>query len=94
MRLARVGDTEVTPFEMDHGIECVGFHVEQGGSTMVYAADTRPFKNVVEHAKGADLLVHEAYGVEGDAERTHLFRNSTAAEAGRVAHEAGRGASF
>jgi ribonuclease BN (tRNA processing enzyme) len=76
-------DAEVTPFEVDHGIECVGFRVEQGGSAMVYAADTRPWPNIVEHARNADLLVHEAYGPEGDAKWAHAFGHSTAAEATR-----------
>ncbi len=83
------GDADVTPFEADHGIECVGFRIEQEGSVMVHAADTRPCQNVVEHARDADLLVHEAYGLENDVERAHAFGHSTAAEAGRVAREAG-----
>jgi ribonuclease Z len=74
---------------VDHGLECVGFRVEQGGSAMVYAADTRPCANVVEHARGADLLVHEAYGPDDDAKRVHAFGHSTAAEAGKVARAAG-----
>jgi ribonuclease Z len=85
------GDAEVTPFEVDHGIECVGFRVERGGSAMTFAADTRPSENVVRYAKGADLLVHEAYGPENGMERAHLFGHSTAAEAGRAAGEAGAG---
>lgn len=87
----RVRDAEVTPFEVDHGIECAGFRVEQGGSTLVFAADTRPSPNVVEYARGAGLLIHEAYGPEADAERAHTFGHSTAAEAGRAAREAGVG---
>jgi len=83
------GDAEVTPFEVDHGLECVGFRVEQGGSAMVHAADTRPCPNVAANAREADLLVHEAYGLEDDAKRAHAFGHSTAAEAGRVAREAG-----
>lgn len=85
----RAGDAEVTPFGVDHGLECVGFRISQGGSTLVYAADTRPSQNVVEYARGADLLVHEAYGTHDDAKRAHLFGHSTAAEAGEVAREAG-----
>ena len=85
------GDAEVTAFGVDHGMECVGFRVAQGGSTLVHAADTRPCPSVVEHAKDADLLVHEAYGLEDDAERAHAFGHSTAAEAGRAAREAGVG---
>ena len=72
-------------------IECVGLRISQGGSTLVYAADTRPCQNVVEYARGADLLVHEAYGTHDDAKQAHLFGHSTAAEAGRSAREAGVG---
>jgi ribonuclease Z len=86
---ARVGDAEVTPFEVDHGIECVGFRISQGGSTLVYAADTRPCQNIVRYAEGADLLVHEAYGPEQGARQAHAFGHSTAADAGRASREAG-----
>ena len=85
------GDAEVTPFAVDHGLECVGFRVEREGSAMTFAADTRPCGNVVRYAKGAGLLVHEAYGLDNGAEQAHLFGHSTAAEAGRAAREAGVG---
>ena len=49
----------------------LGYRIEQGGSTMVFAADSRPCQGVVEHAKGADLLIHEAYGTSGEAEAAH-----------------------
>jgi ribonuclease Z len=88
-RPTRVGNAEVTPFEVDHGLECVGFRVAQGGSAMIFSADTRPSPNVVEYARGAELLVHDAYGLEDDAERAHAFGHSTAAEAGRVASDSG-----
>jgi ribonuclease Z len=87
----QASDAEVTPFEVDHGLECVGFRVEQGGSAMVFAADTRPCARIVEHSKEAYLLVHEAYGPEDDAERAHSLGHSTAAEAGIAAREAGVG---
>ena len=58
---------------------------------MTFAADTRPCENVVRYAKGADLLVHEAYGTENGAKQAHAFGHSTAAEAGRAAREAGVG---
>jgi ribonuclease Z len=85
----RVGDAEVTPFLVNHGLECAGFRVEQGGSTAVFASDTCPSPSVVEHARGANLLVHEAYAAEHDAERAHTLGHSTAAEAGKVARTAG-----
>jgi ribonuclease BN (tRNA processing enzyme) len=88
-RQARVGKYEVMPFEVDHGIECAGFRITQGGSILVYAADTRPCEIVVEYAQNADLLIHESYSLEDGAEQAHTFGHSTAAEAGRVAREAG-----
>jgi ribonuclease Z len=78
----------VIPFEVNHGLECVGFRVDQNSSTVTFALDTRPCANVVRYAKGADLLDHEAYGPESSAKQTHAFAHSTAAEAGRTAGEA------
>jgi ribonuclease Z len=54
---------------------------------MVYAADTRPWPNIIEHARNADLLVHEAYGPEDHAKWAHAFGHYTAAEAGRIARD-------
>jgi ribonuclease BN (tRNA processing enzyme) len=82
------GDAQVIPFAVDHGLECVGFRIEQGRSTMVFTADTHPCPSVVEYARGVELLVHEAYGPGGDVKQAHAFGHSTAAEAGRAAREA------
>lgn len=87
----RLGDAEVTPFEVDHGLECAGFRVERGGRAMAFSADTRPCPTVAEYARDADLLIHEVYGTDGEAERAHFLGHSTASEAGRAAREAGVG---
>ena len=84
-----VGGAEVTPFSMNHGLECVGFRVVRADSVVVIAVDTRPSPGVVENARGADLLVHDTYGQEGAAERAHTMGHSTAAEAGEAARAAG-----
>jgi ribonuclease Z len=86
-----VEDVELTPFEVDHGLECVGFRVQRGDFSLVYSADTRPCENVVEYAEGADVLIHEAYSLGNEAEQAHLFGHSTAAEAGEIAARAGAG---
>ena len=85
----RAGDHEVIPFEVDHGIECAGLRITQGGSILVYAADTRPAPSIVEYARDANLLVHEAYSLQDGAEQAHAFGHSTAAEAGTAARKAG-----
>ena len=84
-----VGETEVTPFSMDHNLECMGFRVAQPDSVAVLAVDTRPSQEVVEMASGADLLVHDAYGPKSASERAHTMGHSTATEAGEAARAAG-----
>ena len=59
------------------------------GRTVVYSGDTRPSLSVIEAARGADLLVHEATFGGEEAERAKETGHSTAGEAARVAHDAG-----
>ncbi len=87
----RVNDAEVTPFAVDHGIECVGFRVARAGSVAVFSADTRPCPQMVENARGADLVIHEVHGLQAEAERAHVLGHPTAAEAGRIARDAAAG---
>jgi ribonuclease Z len=74
---------------IDHGLECAGFRVARADSVAVLAVDTHPSPEIVENASGADLLVHDTYGLQSAAEKAHAMGHSTATEAG----EAARGAS-
>lgn len=87
----RAGSAVVTPFAVEHGMECAGLHVAHGGATLIFSADTRPCPNVVTYARGVDLLIHEAYGPQSMAAEAHRFGHATAADAGRAAREAGVG---
>ena len=84
-----LGGTDITPFLMNHGIECLGFRIAQMSSVAVFTVDTRPSPEVVECASGADLLVHDAYSPQSAAQQAHAMGHSTATEAGRAAHAAG-----
>ena len=85
------GDATVTPVPVEHGLECTGFRFVPGGKAVFFTADTRPCAAVVAGARGVDLLIHEAYGLEAGAGDAHRFGHSTAADAGRAAREAGAG---
>jgi ribonuclease Z len=84
-----LGNTVITTFLVDHSVECVGFRVMQNGSTLVFSGDTRPCQTVVEHSRGANLLIHEAYGTKDESEWAHAVGHSSASDAGEVARAAG-----
>lgn len=60
--VAEVGGIQVSSFEVDHKPvdPALGFTVEYRGKRVVFSGDTRKCQNLVNAAKGADVLVSEA----------------------------------
>jgi len=88
----------ITAFPVDHRpVEpAFGFRFEAPGKSVVISGDTRPSENLIRHAKGADILIHESYLPEHFdrvdnakvAARLKAYHTS-AEEAGQVASRAG-----
>jgi ribonuclease Z len=61
---------KVSTFEVDHGGEelpAFGYRVDYCGRSVVLSGDTTFNENLIRHAKGADLLVHEVTAAAGNA---------------------------
>jgi ribonuclease Z len=60
------GGLKVTAFEVDHKpvTPAFGYRVDYGGRSVVLSGDTRVSDNLVRHAQGVDLLVHEVVSPE------------------------------
>jgi ribonuclease BN (tRNA processing enzyme) len=64
------GPLEIGPFRAElartaHPVECYAVRLTAGGRSLVYTGDTGPCADVVELARGADVLLAEAAYAEG-----------------------------
>lgn len=60
----------ISAFEVDHGGEdlpAFGYRIDYRGCAAVLSGDTTFNENLIEHARGADLLIHEVTAVAGSA---------------------------
>ena len=86
------GGLKVIAFEVDHGDAikpAFGYRIEYDGKRVVISGDTRPNANVIEHALGANLLIHEVAIVRPElASEPFIQRimahHTTAREAGHI----------
>lgn len=56
-------DVTITAFAVDHRpVEpAFGYRFDSRGKSIVISGDTRPSENLIRHAAGVDVLVHEVY---------------------------------
>jgi ribonuclease Z len=54
---------KVTAFEVDHApvTPAFGYRIDYAGRSVVLSGDTRVSENLIRHAQGVDLLVHEVF---------------------------------
>lgn len=71
-----------------HSIPTLAFRIESHGKAFCYSADTIYCSSVIELARNADLLVHEATFLEDQLSIAHLTKHSTARMAGQAGREA------
>ena len=56
----------VVAFRVNHGgLEAYGYKFETPDRTVVISGDTSPSQNLIDYAKGCDILIHEVYSAIG-----------------------------
>jgi ribonuclease Z len=77
---------KVTAFLVDHGPvrPALGYRVDYSGRSVVLSGDTRVSENLIRHARGVDVLVHEV--IDPDAIRARPDGPSAEAVAAIIAH--------
>ena len=82
-----LGPFTIRPTRVVHPVLAYGLRVEAGGRTIAYSGDTGPCQQLVDLAKGADLLLAEAAFQTGGDNPVDL--HLTGADAGAAATAAG-----
>jgi ribonuclease BN (tRNA processing enzyme) len=84
-----IGPLRITTAHVNHPVETFGFRIEHAGQVLAYSADTGPCDQLVELARGADVLLSEASFTDGPGLPADL--HLTARQAGEHAARAGAG---
>jgi ribonuclease Z len=68
---------KVTSFLVDHGDlikPALGFRIDYGGRSVVISGDTRFNENLIKHATGVDLLIHQVAAAHPDLLKLPVFK--------------------
>jgi ribonuclease BN (tRNA processing enzyme) len=84
-----IGPFQATTARTAHPVECNALRLEAGGRSLAYTADTGPSPDVVELARGADVLLAEAAYPEAEGLPPNL--HLTGRQAGEHALASGVG---
>ncbi len=85
---------KVETFLVDHQpFEAYGYKFITNDKTIVISGDTIPSENLIKHARGCDILVHEVYSAQGVQRRSpkwykyHTNVHTSSVELGKIAKE-------
>ena len=80
------GGVTVTAFLVDHGLvqPAFGYRIDYRGRSVALSGDTRVSENLVRHASGVDVLIHEV--IDPELVRSRADRPSAAVVDAIVAH--------
>jgi ribonuclease Z len=72
--IVEISGVKVTAFAVDHGPvkPAYGYRIDYAGKSVVLSGDTRYSENLVAHAKGCDVLVHEVVAPSVEVTRSAL----------------------
>jgi ribonuclease Z len=71
------GGVKVTAFEVDHGEllkPAVGFRIDYAGRSVTVSGDTRFSENLIKHATGTDLLIHQVAAAREELLKNPVFK--------------------
>jgi ribonuclease Z len=71
------GGVKVTAIEVDHGEllqPAMGFRIDYAGRSVTVSGDTRFSENLIKHATGTDLLIHQVAAVREELLKNPAFK--------------------
>ncbi|MGH9174370.1 MAG: MBL fold metallo-hydrolase [Vicinamibacterales bacterium] len=86
-----VADGMVTHAALNHPGGSVGYRLSWAGGSLAYVTDTTTLPSLAEFLRGVDLLIHECYFPDDQAEFAELTGHSHTTPVARLARAAGVG---